>query len=75
MLQTWVCYGKQTLEKLLYFSKGNTVARVAREPLGYRMQSVQTDKPAHSSPLLLLHRLAEQGIRRQSSAHSIVDSN
>ena len=50
------------------------MARVAREALGYRMQSVQTDELARSSLLLLLlHRLAGEGVERQSSAHSIVE--
>ena len=59
-------------KKLLYFSKGITMARVAREALGYRMQSVQTDELARSSLLLLLllHRLAGENVERQSSAHS-----
>ena len=36
---------------------------------GEWLASVQTNKLAHSSLLLLLHRLAEQGVARQSSAH------
>ena len=45
-----LCCGKQTpRKKVLRFSRGITVARVAREPLGYRMQSVQTDEFARSA--------------------------
>jgi len=60
-----LCYRKQTpRKKLLCFSKGITMASVAREALGYRVQSVQTDELARS-----LLTAAGQVVARQSRAH------